>query len=81
MQTGWLLVFLCTAAFLASADADQTVSPQQIDAIFTELKSGNAPGGAVLVLQNGREIIKRGYGVADLRSGRKINPETNFRLQ
>jgi CubicO group peptidase (beta-lactamase class C family) len=53
---------------------------QQIDEIFSALKSENAPGGAVLVVQGSRKVFERGYGVTDLRSHHEIDGSTNFRL-
>jgi CubicO group peptidase (beta-lactamase class C family) len=60
--------------------AESAVSKEQIDQIFARLKSGGGPGAAVLVIRNGSVIFERGYGVADLRSRRKIDEHTNFRL-
>jgi CubicO group peptidase (beta-lactamase class C family) len=56
------------------------VSAKQVDAIFTSLKSSNAPGAAVLVVRDGRAVFRRGYGVTDLRTLRPIDAKTNFRL-
>ena len=56
------------------------VDPAKIDAIFAGLKSNSAPGGAVLVLKNGRAVFARGYGVTDLRSFGRVDAHTNFRL-
>jgi CubicO group peptidase (beta-lactamase class C family) len=56
------------------------VRPEQIDEIFTGLKSVNSPGAAVLVLKGGQVIFERGYGISDLHSLRKIDAHTNFRL-
>lgn len=52
----------------------------QADAIFANLKSGHAPGAAVLVLRDGRAVFEHGYGVTDLRSLHPIDARTNFRL-
>jgi len=60
--------------------APAQVSPTRIDAIFASLKSNNAPGAAVFVVHNGQVEFGRGYGVTDLRTQHKIDPETNFRL-
>lgn len=60
--------------------AGNPVRSEQIDQIFAGLESAHAPGAAVLVVENGRTIWKRGYGVSDLRSLRKIDDHTNFRL-
>jgi len=52
----------------------------QIDAVFSHSIATDAPGAAVLVIQNGRVIFQRGYGVTDLRTRSRITPQTNFRL-
>lgn len=56
------------------------VSPAQIDAIFSPLKSTTAPGAAVLVIRNGQTVFRQGYGVTDLRTLHPIDAQTNFRL-
>ena len=60
--------------------APAQVSATQIDAIFAALKSNNTPGAAVFVVHNGQVEFSQGYGVMDLRTQHKIDPETNFRL-
>lgn len=52
----------------------------RIDAIFSDLIQPGEPGAAVLVVRDGNVLFERGYGVCDLRSKEKIDPETNFRL-
>jgi CubicO group peptidase (beta-lactamase class C family) len=76
-----LLVVALTFSFPSSAQ----VSPNQIDAIFSALKSDQSPGAAVLVVRDGRIVFRRGYGVTDLRTQtggttKKIDAHTNFRL-
>ena len=66
--------------WLATCSVAYAVSESQIDQIFGELQSVRAPGAAVLVIKNGSVVFERGYGVADLRSLRKIDAHTNFRL-
>jgi CubicO group peptidase (beta-lactamase class C family) len=66
--------------WLATCSGAHAVSKAQIDQIFGELKSVRAPGAAVLAIKNGNIVFERGYGVADLRSFRKIDAHTNFRL-
>jgi len=67
-------VAACMALLACSLDA------QQPDLIFKELNSNNAPGAAVLALQNGRVLFERGYGLANLTTGERTTPVTNFRL-
>lgn len=56
------------------------VGASQIDSVFASLKSTNAPGAAVLVVQNGQPVFRQGYGVTDLRTPHPIDAETDFRL-
>lgn len=53
---------------------------ERVDAVFAPMATDRAPGAAVLVLENGRVVFERGYGVADLRTMRPIDELTNFRL-
>jgi CubicO group peptidase (beta-lactamase class C family) len=60
--------------------AENKVPTDKIDHIFAGFKSAREPGAAVLVIRNGVTIFERGYGVSDLRSLRRIDAQTNFRL-
>lgn len=73
-------VAVLSAFAFAALSASAQVSSGQIDAVFSALKSRNAPGAAVLVVHNGRPVFRRGYGVTDLRTRHTITPQTNFRL-
>jgi CubicO group peptidase (beta-lactamase class C family) len=53
---------------------------QQANALFSGLISDSEPGAAVLVVKDGGVVLGRGYGVADLRTSRRIDARTNFRL-
>ena len=80
-QVGLLLAFLLARLAAPQAGmAGKPVQPEQIDHLFAALASARTPGAAVLVLENGRVIFERGYGVSDLRSFQKIDAHTNFRL-
>jgi CubicO group peptidase (beta-lactamase class C family) len=76
----WLAFPLLWLAASPMSMAAGAVRPEQIDDIFSGLMSANSPGGAVLVLKSGQVIFERGYGISDLRSPRKIDAHTNFRL-
>jgi len=49
------------------------------DAIFADFQ-GNVPGASVLVIHNGRVLVKKSYGLADLEKQAKASPKTNYRL-
>jgi CubicO group peptidase (beta-lactamase class C family) len=78
----WLLallfVFLFTTSSRAQSSQDQTATA--LDAIFSPLTDARSPGLAVFVRKDGRLLFERGYGVRELRSFSKIDPQTNFRL-
>jgi CubicO group peptidase (beta-lactamase class C family) len=77
-----LTTCIALAALIAPNPMRAVVSPraQQADAIFAHLKSDHLPGAAVLVLQDGRAVFERGYGVTNLRTREPIDAHTNFRL-
>ena len=79
MPTRFGITALFTVLIL-SAFCSAQVSSTQIDEVFASLKSSNAPGAAVLVIRHEHVVVRRGYGVTDLRTRHPIEPNTNFRL-
>lgn len=74
----FLVVSLAVSALLAGTPAyAQTDKTAEIDRIFDWAKPG-APGCAVAVSQNGKLIVNRAYGSADLERGVQIQPDTIF---
>ena len=72
-------VFLPLASI--NSPAQRASSPEhQIDGIFKNLTDDRSPGFAVLVRENGKTLLERGYGVRDLRTHTAIDSRTNFRL-
>nr|WP_208543285.1 serine hydrolase domain-containing protein [Lysobacter alkalisoli] len=52
---------------------------EQVDALMARYQ-GDVPGAALLVMRGGEPVIRRGYGLAELETGRAVTPSTNFRL-
>ena len=73
-------VLILAIGLLLRAQAADDARVQQVDAIFAGLGSNQAPGAAVLVIGNGKNIYERGFGVTDLRTMDAIDAKTNFRL-
>src|SRR5579862_1039844 len=73
-------IYLLTTSLVLCAAARAQVSRASIDAIFSPLKSTEAPGAAVLVVRDGQSVFQQGYGVTDLFSLRPIDAKANFRL-
>jgi len=55
------------------------MSPQ-IDSLLASSFTSDAPGGAVMVIQNGKIVHKKGYGLADVENGTPITTDTVFHL-
>jgi CubicO group peptidase (beta-lactamase class C family) len=72
-----LALLLLSTAMAFAAQPDHS---QEVNAIFAKYTSANAPGLAVLVVKEGKPVFERGYGIADLRTHRKIDAATDFRL-
>jgi CubicO group peptidase (beta-lactamase class C family) len=63
-----------------SAPATPASLEKQIDAIFKEWDSPNKPGASVAVIQKGKIVFAKGYGIANLEYGTPIKPDTIFHV-
>jgi CubicO group peptidase (beta-lactamase class C family) len=52
----------------------------QVDGIFKEWDTAATPGAAVAVIEKGRVVFDKGYGIANLEYGVPIGPETIFHV-
>lgn len=52
----------------------------ELDQIVSRTFPADAPGVAVLVAQNGEIKLRKGYGLADLEQGTRVDPANVFRL-
>ena len=53
--------------------------PDEIDVLMQRYQ-GDVPGASLLVVRNGKTLIRRSWGFADLESKVAVTPGTNFRL-
>ncbi len=67
-------------SIISMPSATAQVSPAKIDALFSQFSNPREPGYAVLVIKDGKQVFRKGYGVTDLRTLHAIGPTTNFRL-
>ena len=63
---GVAAVLACLAPLLAAAESQLS---QRVDDIFADLDRTDSPGCAVGVVQDGRLVYRRGYGMASLELG------------
>ena len=73
-----LALALAMTPFASHARTGDDVSAS-VDALMRDY-TGDVPGAAVLVLQDGQPLLRRGYGLADLENPAPVTPATNFRL-
>lgn len=67
------LALVCLLSVAALADPID-------DAIRASMAKNHIPGVAVGIVKDGRLVVARGYGVANLETGTPVTPETVFRI-
>jgi CubicO group peptidase (beta-lactamase class C family) len=60
----------------AAGGGDQSV----VDALFADYTGPSVPGASIVVVQDGRVILRRAYGIADLSRRVSATPATDYRL-
>jgi CubicO group peptidase (beta-lactamase class C family) len=51
-----------------------------LERVVTSVVDPDGPGAAVLVVKDGKVLLKKGYGLADLEAKTPVTPETTFEL-
>ena len=72
------LVVVCVAARLAPAQPADTSARARVDRIFAAYDRTDSPGCAVGVYRDGRAIMARGYGMANLELNVGLSPQSVF---
>lgn len=75
LRCGKALIAAISALATAAAAAEPAA---EVDSIFSAYSQPGQPGCAVGVFQDGRPLLIKGYGEADLATGRKIDGDTVF---
>ncbi|HEX8170699.1 MAG TPA: serine hydrolase [Thermoanaerobaculia bacterium] len=71
-----LLLLLCQTA----AAAQEVPTSPQLDAVVASSFKADEPGAAVLVMRDGKALLRKAYGLADVELGVAIQPEHIFRI-
>lgn len=74
-----ILFFALTTCFSQEVQKRQ-ITPAQIDAVFSQWDTQNRPGIAVGILNDGKIVYTKGYGLANLEHQIPISPETRFHI-
>ena len=76
-STHRLLSLALVSTIVTAPSSAQTVD--HVDSIMQRY-SGQVPGASVLVIRDGKPVIRRAYGLADLEKKTAATPATNYRL-
>ncbi len=71
---------LAGALFVVDAYAQEAGLEARVDNVFAEYDNTRSPGCALGVIRDGRFVLKRGYGMANLEHGVPNSPSTVFRI-
>lgn len=74
----FILAFLLTLWSYTIAQPNR-IAEKKIDSIFASYNA-QTPGVAVAVVQNGKVVLQKGYGMADLNHNIPITPQTVFNI-
>jgi len=85
-RLGWIVGFLLAALFSTGAFAvpqERAAGPElsvaaKVDRVFDRWNRSDTPGCAVGVAVNGKTVLVRAYGMANLEYGLRIRPDTVF---
>lgn len=72
----FLTSLLSATGCVHAATSDAT---RNADALMQNY-TGNVPGASLLVLKDGKPLLRRGYGLANLEKHEKASPATDYRL-
>jgi D-alanyl-D-alanine carboxypeptidase len=75
-----LLLAAASASAAAALPGDDQALASKIDQILSPTFKAGEPGAALLIQKDGRTLIRKGYGMADLELGIPIDPDMSFRL-
>jgi CubicO group peptidase (beta-lactamase class C family) len=78
LRAGVLLSTLLACVACATQGQRMNVAPS-IDSLM-QAYQGEVPGASVLVMLDGKAVVRKSYGLADLEARRAATPATNYRL-
>lgn len=73
----FMIMFFAMSCRNGQEDSNQK---DKLHNIMAEIYPEDAPGAALLVINNGSPIISEGFGLTDLDKKNKVTPQTNFRM-
>lgn len=71
---------LCLPLLAMAAPVAPSALADSLDSIVASHHAPDMPGVAALVLQQGKPVLRKGYGMANLELGVRVTPEHVFRI-
>jgi CubicO group peptidase (beta-lactamase class C family) len=73
------ILVLHAPAFAATAAPEASLA-ERIDAAIAPYYKSDAPGATVIVVKDGKTVLRKAYGMADIASKRPLTPDTALRI-
>ncbi len=73
-----MLALMMSLTCMKAADTDKNLAT--IDALFHDFDRPDVPGASVMVIKNGKVLLAKSYGMADLENKISSAPDVNYRL-
>lgn len=80
MLVGLLTSIACANAFAQPAEPVSDAQREAIADALMQRYTGDVPGASLLVVKDGKTVVSRGYGYANLERHIKAGPGTDYRL-
>jgi CubicO group peptidase (beta-lactamase class C family) len=74
------ILFVLVLVFCAVGTGRANDKPARVDELFRDYTGPAVPGGSVLIVQDGKVLYKKAYGMADLEAHTAATTATNYRL-
>ena len=82
------MVLLLSALLAACGTEDVAMNKQaaadnreaMVDRMLARYAGAEAPGAALMIIEDGRPVVKKGYGIAHFATGSPVTSQTDFRL-
>lgn len=71
------MILLVASGAIGAGPVDRSA---QVDALFAAVTQKPSPGAAVMVIQDGKVVHKKGYGLANVELGVPCTAQTKFRI-
>jgi len=75
----FLTIIAMTLSAHAGSYLPDTLTPK-LDVLFKDFNQPGSPGASVMIIQNGKVVLAKGYGLANVEQRIPCSPDTNFRL-